>query len=153
MNASAHSPNFPRALVIDTQSILDWQLFGNPLCTDWQAELQPTRWTWLATTAMRDELSHVLDRFTARGLAPTWPGTATSVLAHFDQHVQLQPVPVLPLGTPRCTDRDDQKFIDLAIATGALLLSRDKAVLKLRKRAALLGAEIQPPTAWPPSQV
>lgn len=153
MNASAHSPYSARALVIDTQSILDWQLFGNPLCAGWQAALQPALWTWLATTAMRDELAHVLGRLSARGLALSWPGTATSVLAHFDQHVQLRAVPVLPLGTPRCTDRDDQKFIDLAIATGALLLSRDKAVLKLRKRAALLGAEILPPTAWPSSQV
>ena len=36
---------------------------------------------------------------------------------------------------PRCSDPDDQKFIDLAAAAGAhALVSKDRAVLKLRRR-------------------
>jgi predicted nucleic acid-binding protein len=38
---------------------------------------------------------------------------------------------------PRCSDPDDQKFIELAGASGAqALVSKDRAVLKLRRRCA-----------------
>ena len=38
---------------------------------------------------------------------------------------------------PRCSDPDDQKFIELAAATGAqALVSKDRAVLKLHRRCA-----------------
>ncbi len=38
---------------------------------------------------------------------------------------------------PRCSDPDDQKFIELAAAAGAhALVSKDRAVLKLRRRCA-----------------
>jgi predicted nucleic acid-binding protein len=38
---------------------------------------------------------------------------------------------------PRCSDPDDQKFIELASASGAqILVSKDRAVLKLRRRCA-----------------
>ena len=38
---------------------------------------------------------------------------------------------------PRCSDPDDQKFIELAAATHAQgLVSKDRAVLKLRRRCA-----------------
>jgi predicted nucleic acid-binding protein len=38
---------------------------------------------------------------------------------------------------PRCSDPDDQKFIELASASGAqMLVSKDRAVLKLRRRCA-----------------
>jgi len=40
---------------------------------------------------------------------------------------------------PRCSDPDDQKFIELAAASGAqALVSKDHAVLKLRRRCAPL---------------
>ena len=49
----------------------------------------------------------------------------------------------------RCTDPDDQTFIDLALSRGAQwLLSRDRAVLKLAKRARVLGLHILTPAAW-----
>ena len=51
--------------------------------------------------------------------------------------------------TDRCTDPDDQKFIDLALSLpGATLLSRDRAVLKLARRARPLGMTIVTPQAW-----
>ena len=38
---------------------------------------------------------------------------------------------------PRCSDPDDQKFIELAAAVPAQgLVSKDRAVLKLRRRCA-----------------
>ena len=40
-------------------------------------------------------------------------------------------------GMPRCSDPDDQKFLELAAATRAqILVSKDRALLKLRRRCA-----------------
>ena len=54
------------------------------------------------------------------------------------------------LRTPcRCTDPDDQKFIDLALHSGAQwLLSRDRAVLKLAREARQRGLAIVAPHVW-----
>ena len=43
-----------------------------------------------------------------------------------------------------CKDPDDQQFIDLAVQHGAILLSKDQAVLRLRKRLMALGVEAMP---------
>ena len=48
----------------------------------------------------------------------------------------------------RCTDPDDQKFIDLALGHRARwLVTRDRAVLKLARRARTLGLNIVTPEA------
>jgi predicted nucleic acid-binding protein len=48
-----------------------------------------------------------------------------------------------------CRDPDDQKFIDLALAAKAQwLVSRDKALLALAKRAKARGLLIVKPEAW-----
>jgi len=39
-------------------------------------------------------------------------------------------------GAARCRDPDDQKFIDLALHLKALLLSKDRQVLRLRRALA-----------------
>ena len=56
------------------------------------------------------------------------------VLAAFDAAVEY--VPEAQKIRFTCTDPDDQHFLDLASAHKALLVSKDKAVLKLRKRVA-----------------
>ena len=51
-------------------------------------------------------------------------------------------VDVVPKVAYACKDADDQKFIDLAAAHRAILLSKDKAVICMRKRLANLGADV-----------
>ena len=41
-----------------------------------------------------------------------------------------------------CSDPDDQVFIDLAVAHRARLVSKDRAVLAMRKRLAALGVAV-----------
>ena len=49
----------------------------------------------------------------------------------------------------RCTDADDQKFIDLALGARAVaLLSADRAVLRLARRAAAFGLVITTVAGW-----
>lgn len=135
-------------MIIDTQSILDWQLFQDSSCAAWAPP--GSSWCWLATAAMRDELAHVLERSFALGR----PGQPEHVLAFFDRFAQIvaNPPPAALNSPLRCTDPDDQKFIDLALsAPGSWLVSRDRAVLKLRRRAALAaGVHIVRPDEWAP---
>jgi uncharacterized protein len=51
---------------------------------------------------------------------------------------------------PRCSDRDDQKFLELAWESGAMaLLTRDDALLRLARRTRRDGLfAILPPVSW-----
>jgi predicted nucleic acid-binding protein len=42
-----------------------------------------------------------------------------------------------------CSDADDQKFIDLAVAHQALLLSKDLHIISMRKKLLALGVRAQ----------
>jgi predicted nucleic acid-binding protein len=49
----------------------------------------------------------------------------------------------------RCRDPLDQKFVELAVTAGARwLVSRDKALLKLRRKAARLGCAVVTPEGF-----
>jgi putative PIN family toxin of toxin-antitoxin system len=124
-------------LVLDTNVVLDAFVFGDAAAQPIVRVLETGAVDWLATGAMRDELRRVLaypqiaKRLASRAIS------ADQVLARFDAHARLrEPAPPAPA---RCTDADDQKFIDLAVAHRALLVSKDRAVLKLRKRLTRLG--------------
>jgi len=96
---------------------------------------------------VRDELAHVL----GRGALDRWQPDLTALWAGWDRHCIEAPTPAasVPTGRFRCTDPDDQKFIDLAVASGpCLLLSRDRAVLKLARRLREVGVEALTPTVW-----
>lgn len=141
----------PPEAVLDTQAVLDWWWFHDPCTAGWEDLRLAGHWHWVATAAMRAELAHVL----ARGHLP---GDAqdrqAQVLAAFDARCSLTPEPApQPAGWSlglRCTDRDDQKFIDLAAARRVRwLISRDKAVLKLRRKLAeRCGVAVLAPRDW-----
>src|SRR4051812_20834486 len=123
-------------LVLDTNVVLDAFVFEDVAAQHLLPALEGGQVRWVATAPMRDELARVLDspkilpRLASRGLA------AADVLAHFDRHATLMEVPAKAPVT--CGDPDDQKFIDLAVANAALLLSKDGEVLAMRKRLARL---------------
>lgn len=151
IDVNTHSRRGVDVAVVDTQSVLDWLHFGDGSTAHWDEALRAGQWRWLASLPMRDELAHVL----GRGRLP--PGRAgrdgAAVLAAFDARVELLPSPAPQAAARlRCTDPDDQKFIDFAIVHGVRwLVSRDRAVLKMgRKVRALHGVEILPPSRWQP---
>lgn len=130
-----------RAIVLDTNIVLDLFVFNDAAAQPLKASLVAGELDWLATTAMRDELARVLDypqivpRLDFYGLA------AADVLAAFDRHARL--VPVAAKAQVTCRDADDQKFIDLAVVHRAPLLSKDRAVLCMTKRLSALGVTVQ----------
>jgi predicted nucleic acid-binding protein len=133
--------------VFDTNVVLDWLLFGNPQCAPLQQALTSSALRWVATAEMRDELTHVL----ARGHLDRWQPNLARLASQWDKYCVEVPVPPPASHATRlrCTDADDQKFIDLALASGARwLLSRDRAVLKLARKAQARGLTIQTPGDW-----
>jgi len=114
-------------VVIDTNIVLDIWVYQDPATPPLLQALKEGELRWLATLAMREELLRVLDyphitrRCERDGLS------AHEVLAHFDGLAQMLAV----------------KFIDLAVAHQALLLSKDKQVLRLTNRLARLGVVVK----------
>ncbi|XHS79887.1 putative toxin-antitoxin system toxin component, PIN family [Burkholderiaceae bacterium UC74_6] len=135
----------PQKVVIDTQIVMDWLVFGDARVAPLTAAIEAGRLVWIGRNAMLAELLHVL----GRGIAADRQPDLSHIEGTFARHCRMidaDPAPAIRLV---CRDPDDQQFIDLAIAERAdWLLSRDKAVLALRKRALTFGLKIGTPEAW-----
>jgi putative PIN family toxin of toxin-antitoxin system len=129
-----------RALVIDTNIVLDLFVFQDPTTAPLREVLEAESGGWLATAPMREELARVLAypqialRLNAQGRP------AQCVLDAFDRCARVVPVALKAPYT--CRDADDQKFIDLAVAHGAALLSKDAAVLCMARRLERVGVRV-----------
>ena len=124
-------------VVIDTNVVLDLWVFAEPAAEPLRSALEERNLQWLATSAMEEELVRVLTYPQIEKSLAYHDRRAAEVLAKWSGLVHLRPVPPKALVT--CKDRDDQKFIDLAVTHRAVLLSKDKAVLCMKKRLAALG--------------
>ena len=119
-------------IVLDTNIVLDTFVFNDPATLALLAALDAQSIQWIATLPMRDELARVLayPKIVARlAFAQV---SAVAVLAQFDGRTKT--MAVASKASVTCTDPDDQKFIDLAVAHQTTLLSKDKAVLCMTKR-------------------
>jgi putative PIN family toxin of toxin-antitoxin system len=125
------------AIVLDTNIVLDLFVFSDPATESLRQALESGQVRWIATAAMRDELARVLAYPKIVPRLAHYQLTPEQVLAQFDCRVRLMPVAAKALAT--CRDADDQKFIDLAVAHQATLLSKDRAVLCMKKRLLALG--------------
>ncbi|MBV8126017.1 MAG: putative toxin-antitoxin system toxin component, PIN family [Burkholderiaceae bacterium] len=132
-------------VVIDTQTVMDWLVFKEPSVMPLAHALSSGELHWLGHPTMLEELLHVL----GRGVAASRNPDIAAILAVFA--AQCRQIEALPPRAPRlvCRDADDQIFIDLALAHGARwLISRDRAVLALAKRAKPFGLEILSAPQW-----
>ena len=119
-------------LVLDTNIVLDLLVFEDPQVQPLSAGLGAGDLHWLATPAMREELARVLRYPKLAERVASQRGDESAVLADFDRHARLVDDP--PRASVTCGDPDDQKFIDLAVAHRCTLLSKDREVLRMRKR-------------------
>ncbi len=132
-------------IVIDTNIVLDLLVFKDPATTPLQHALDTTganQLNWLATQPMRDELARVLAYPQIVTQLVFYKLLADDVLTAFDKHARI--VASAPKASVTCSDADDQKFIDLAVSHKAMLLSKDKAVLSMKKRLLALEVRAQP---------
>lgn len=128
--------------MIDTNIVLDLWLFEDPATVPLRAALQNGLIAHLATDSMREELSrvltypHIVKRMAKSNIQ------AQDILNHFDEHcVSAEPAAKAPC---TCKDPDDQKFIDLAVAHAVPLLSKDAAILCMKKRLFQSGVVLNP---------
>lgn len=129
-------------LVLDTNIVLDVFVFADEAAGEVRSRLEAGSLRWLATTAMRDELERVLAYAQIIPRLAFYRLSAADVLQAFDRHSQrVEPATKAPV---TCKDPDDQKFIDLAVAHRAMLLSKDRAVLALKKRLEPLAVHAGP---------
>jgi predicted nucleic acid-binding protein len=148
MKAICHAPPDRAApwLVADTQVSLDWLVFRDPAARPLLQAVVEGRLRWLATPAMRVELRHML----RHASLAHWGHDPERALTFFDQQTVLLPDP-WPAPVPRltCSDPDDQVFLDAALAhKAAWLATRDRALLKLRRKALARGLGIVQPGQW-----
>ena len=129
-----------RPLVLDTNIVLDLLLFADPAVAVLRTLLRARRLDWVATQPMRDELACVLHYPHLQPRMAYYGVTAAGLLAAFD--ADSRQVDMAARAPYACKDADDQKFIDLAVAQRAILLSKDKAVLCMRKRLSSLGVQV-----------
>ena len=129
-----------RPVVVDTNVALDLLIFSDPRTAPLRTLLAQGRLAWIATPVMRDELERVLAYPHIVERMNYYRVSAAQVLAAFDAQARL--MEIAPKVAYVCKDADDQKFIDLAAAHRAVLLSKDKAVICMRKRLANLGADV-----------
>lgn len=145
----AEVPDTTEALVLDTNIALDLFVFQDAATEVLRTAVERADGAWIATAAMREELVRVLDypQIARRLEAKARP--AQDVLDAFDRFSRL--VAEAPKAAYTCKDPDDQKFIDLAAAHRATLVSKDDAVLCMAKRLARVGVHVC--REWSPSHV
>ena len=139
---SSESAGLERAVVLDTNVVLDLLVFADPRCEGLGLSLACHPLRWHATQAMRAEFEAVLARPKFAWFA------AQRERAMTGWHGWARMVEPLALASPRlqCRDRDDQMFLDLAWQLSPCsLLTRDHQVLRLSRPAAGLGVHIATP--------
>ena len=131
-----------QAWVIDTNIVLDLWLFEDPATIPLRAALQSGAISHLATASMRDELERVLAYPHLGKRMAKSSIQAQDILIRFDEYL----LAAEPAAKAACTckDPDDQKFIDLAVAHAVPLLSKDKAILCMKKRLFQSGVVLNP---------
>jgi putative PIN family toxin of toxin-antitoxin system len=134
-------PLHPR-VVLDTNVLLDFWVFDDAAARPLRAALEVGRVNALRSGDTVDEFTQVLlrERFELAAEA------RFAILRDWDRRATaVERVFAAPFA---CTDRADQKFLDLAFTARAdWLVTKDKALLKLARRARREGLAILPPAA------
>lgn len=124
-------------VVLDSNVWIDILVFDDPHTRPIRAALESGALEAMIDARCLAELTYVLDypQFAKREIDKA---AALATLGRLSRLVEPAPAPIedaRPL--PKCKDRDDQKFLELAHTAGAdWLVSKDRAVLKLARRIA-----------------
>jgi len=135
-----------QAIVIDTNVCLDLFVFHDPRWAPLLAALERGEVKAVTRADCRDEYRIVLHY----PHLPLDEDSRAAAAARFDTLVSVEAPDSKPVRLPVCTDRDDQKFLEIARdANAAILITKDKALLKLARKTAQGGLfRIMLPEAW-----
>ena len=133
-------------IVIDTNVCLDLFVFKDPRWSALLGAIESGAVEAITRADCRDEYNIVLHY----KHLPLDDDSRPLAAARFDQLITVVAPPESGVRLPVCTDKDDQKFLELARDAGAdVLITKDKALLKLAKRLAKAGMfKVMVPEAW-----
>ena len=136
----------PNRLVIDTNVLLDLFVFHDPRWSGLLEALQSGAIQGVTREDCRQEWLHVLHY----PHLPLDEQKREAAVAECDRLIGTSDAAASSAPLPVCSDRDDQKFLELARdAQAAALVTKDKALLKLARRTAKAGMfRILTPQAW-----
>ena len=142
----SESPPARPLVVLDTNAALDWLVFQDSGMAALGAAIESQQIAWAATPRMREELLRTL---TYPALTK-WQPDCERTLTLFDRWSAPHPEPEATRHGPlRCSDPDDQVFIDLAVTLQASwLVTHDRALHRLKRQAARLGVQVLRPRDW-----
>ena len=137
-------------IVIDTNVCLDLLVFHDPRWASLLAAIESGAVEALTRADCRDEYNVVLHY----KHLPLDDDSRPLAAARFDALIQVVAPPASLVRLPLCSDRDDQKFLEIARDAGAaVLITKDKALLKLARKTAQAGLfRIMLPEAWVKAQ-
>ncbi|MFC5478140.1 putative toxin-antitoxin system toxin component, PIN family [Massilia suwonensis] len=135
-----------QAIVIDTNVCLDLFVFRDPRWAPLLAALEDGAVRAVTRADCRDEYRIVLHY----PHLPLDEDSRAQAAARFDALIEVVAPDSKPIRLPVCTDRDDQKFLEIARdANAAILITKDKALLKLGRKTLQGGLfRIMLPEAW-----
>ncbi|CAN7383064.1 putative toxin-antitoxin system toxin component, PIN family [Pseudoduganella sp. LjRoot289] len=139
-------PVSPKRIVLDTNVCLDLFVFKDPR---WSALLSAIETGAVEAITRADCREEYLVVLHYKHL-PLDDDSRPLSAARFDTLIKVVAPPESGVRLPVCTDRDDQKFLELARDAGAgVLITKDKALLKLGRRLAKAGMfKVMVPEAW-----
>lgn len=126
----------PVTVVFDTNVVVALLVFVDPALSALQTDWEQGRWAAVANDETLAEFDRVLrypemklTESSARELSDRYRSACTIV--------ESAQTGTIVTRLPQCRDPDDQKFLELAQrSNAAYLLTRDKALLSLRRRVA-----------------
>jgi putative PIN family toxin of toxin-antitoxin system len=136
-NGDEQSDERPR-LVLDTNTVLALWMFRDPALAALREWIEAGGCRLYSRADALEELRRVL-AYRQFGLdEPTQARILHAYLERTLNAADHSPLPAALPDLPRCRDEDDQKFLEIAQASAAdYLLTRDKALLRLRRHPAM----------------
>ncbi|MCX7154814.1 MAG: putative toxin-antitoxin system toxin component, PIN family [Rhodocyclales bacterium] len=128
----------PRRVVFDTNVLVSLYVFDDSRFAPLRARIESGEWQAISNEACFEEFRRVL----GYAMFALTEERQQAVLAAYGGFVtQFAGPPAGAVATlPRCADRDDQKFLELARDSAAdWLVTADKALLRLARRDRLRG--------------
>ncbi len=137
-SAPVFSAAATRRVVLDTNVLVSLYVFADSRFAPLRARVESGEWQAITNAACFDEFRRVL----GYPLFALSEEEQQNALATYGAEATCADttLPAAPAALPRCTDRDDQKFLELARDAAAdWLVTADKALLRLARRDRLRG--------------
>ena len=125
-------------LVFDTNVWLDWLVFADPSVDALRAAVAEGHAEIFIDSPCEDELERALGYDLGRHftLHPTAQSACLAECRRLAQRIAKAAPEAERAALPSCRDRDDQKFLEAALAAEAdYLVTKDRALLDLARRA------------------